>query len=166
MNIKKIFGTFIFSAALFSVNAHAELPQALANELAAEVQSYEKLYQDKRGQEIFDYVDKTVLNTMAERAKFPALVDMLENTTISMAENTDKLAIQMDLANAQSDVSSGDIPYAIIPYVMTIDDTSLDGKMLVMKTNGKWTFSRFDEQNSTMINTLKEIYPSLKFDKP
>lgn len=61
---------------------------------------------------------------------------------------------------------NSDVSSAGIPYVMTINNVNTNGKMLVIKTNAQWTFSRFDEQNATMLNTPKEIYPSLKFNQP
>ena len=43
------------------------------------------------------------------------------------------------------------IAYALIPYQMTVDEMNFDGNMLAIKSNGKWTFSRFDTNNTKNV---------------
>ncbi len=90
------------------------------------------------------------------------LYRLIESMTIAMVENSQKLVIKMDVQNAKSDVSKDGIAYALIPYQMTVDEMNFDGNMLAIKSNGKWTFSRFDTNNTKMLQAIKQIYPSLK----
>ena len=160
MKFKALLLSNALAIALFAAPAYADLPKVLQNELAAEVKIYENLYQAHHGQKIFDYVDKNILKNIAQDDQM--LYRLIESMTIAMVENSQKLVIKMDVQNAKSDVSKDGIAYALIPYQMTVDEMNFDGNMLAIKSNGKWTFSRFDTNNTKMLQAIKQIYPSLK----
>lgn len=150
-----------FCLCICSGLAWAELPKPVEIELTREAEKYEKLYPQKRGKEIYGYVNQKVIENLVEQTGMPELLGSMEHLLVQLVQNR-KIFLKMDLSNAQSDMSQSGVAYAIIPYVMNIDGSSVKGEMLAIKDGHKWTFSRFEADNSIMKKAVQNVYPDLK----
>lgn len=141
--------------------AYAELPESVEMELSKEIKTYERLYQDKLGKKIYSYVNQKITGNMVEKSGMPELLESMETLLVNLIKNR-QVSLQMDLPDAQTNISPSGIAYAVIPYVMNIDGNPVQGKMLAIKDGKKWTFSRFDSDNLLMKKAIQDVYPDLE----
>lgn len=113
---------------------------------------------NKNGKVMVDMMPEPVLQKMAEAMK----VSLAEfrKMMVAMSKSMVNLNIkfQANLAKAQVHQSKTGRDYVFIPTKTTVDGATVNGKMLAIKDNGKWSYLTWQTHHKDL---LKKAYPDI-----